>query len=317
MAIDNRWSGRPVAENVAVTKPQRMRTGRVGGGPRLSLDEWVALVQIHRSNSGAVIGPSHPDLQSASPLLARLAEARGIARAGAQLRSPEGLARRLSVLRRIAQGDLERAPQDALAAWRLFEQDPAAANAIAAGILSSGPTGGSGVRSPFSGSAFENPATAEPSRGPAPFAGTISMQRAGTPEWVYLMILDGAAQSPGGGKRAYIKIGRSADTERREAELNEGFPPGIGMQWRTIHRLGPFGPAQAHAIEQEILSRLAASGLTIGGEFAKGDPECIRGIADAVLADPRAECPLPDPPAPANALSGLGRGERNGHVQRT
>ena len=317
LAIVRRWSGRAVAGANANATPRRFRTARVGGGPRLSLEEWFSLIQIHHANAGAVIGPSHPDIQSASPVLARLAEVRGSARAGAQLRSPEGLARRLSVLRRIARGDLGRAPRDALTAWRLFEEDPAAAYAIAARTLLHSPTIRLGMPESFPGSDLEDAIMMEPSRGPVPFAGTVSIQRWGTPEWVYLMLLDGPARKPDHEKHMYIKVGRSTDTVRREAELNEGFPPGLGLKWRTIHRLGPFDPSEAHAIEQEVLSHLAAVGLTVGGEFARGDPEYIRGIADAVLADFGADCPLPAPPAPANALSGVERGERNDHVQRT
>ncbi len=204
-----------------------------------------------------------------------------------------------------------------MAAWRLFKQDPEAAHAIAFAVLPLGPTTVTGMPNSLSGSAGEYAIVAKPSRGPAPFAGTFFMQRAGASEKVYLMILDGPAQGPIGDKCSYIKVGRSADTVRREAELNGSFPPGLGLLWRTIHSLGPFDPVEAHGIEQEILSRLAVVGLTVGGEFARGEPEDIRRIANAVLVDFRASNPLPTPCAPANALLGLGRGGRNDHVQRT
>ena len=248
----------------------------LGGGPRLNVEEWIALTQIHRVNGGKALAPEHPDLVAASPRLARLAEIRGSARPGARLRSPEGLARRLAVLRRIERGDCERVPRDALCAWERFQQEPEAAEAAAWFIL--------GERAPTYPPDTSTNAMAAPSRGPVPYSGTLSVKRLGAPEWVYLMLLEGSGSVATAAGLSYIKVGRSTDPGRRQIELNQGFPPDLGIEWRPFHLIGPMGPAEAYALEQDILRTLSGRGLSTGGEFSRGAPDSIRELADQVAA---------------------------------
>jgi hypothetical protein len=275
----------------------------IGGGPALDFAEWLALVQLHRSAGGAVLGPGHPAVVAASPVLAQLAGARGSARRGAQLRSPDGLARRLAVVRRMERGDTSRIPREASAAWRRFADDPAGAEELATAILrgevGDGPQG-----------AVEEGGGPSLSRGPVPFAGTVSVERVGGPEAIYLMVLEGAlppaaAQEP---KLRYVKIGRSQDTARREQELNQGFPPGLGISWRVRHEIRLPSGEHAHRLEQAALGAIATRGMSIGAEFCIGAPAMLWALVEELGASHPTGSPLRpvDPTANARSARALG-----------
>jgi hypothetical protein len=277
----------------------------LGGGPRLNVQEWIALIHIHRTNNGTVLAADHPDLVAASPKLARLAEMRGSARYGTKLRSPEGLARRLTVLRQAERGDLTQLPRDGLSAWRQFEQDPENANATALLILELPNALCRAECSAIDPTLFSSEAETTASRGPPPFVGMLNVERLGAPEWVYLMVLEGDVLGSSSTDPPYIKVGRSCDIERRRAELNQGFPPGLGIQWQTFHVLGPMDPVGAHVLEQEILTTLVTHRLAIGREFCRGAPSSLCDLANAIAARNSHALALPSHETPANAATGL------------
>lgn len=265
---------------------------RRGGGPRLDAADWIVLLDIYLRHRGRPIGTSHPDVQYASRLLSSRAEARGRAREGAVLRSGHGLVRRLTVLRALDRGHTAGAPVEARRAWERFSASPANCAAAAASIARSFDHSSDDLSLP------------QPSRGPIPFTGQYLVDQCDGLTKVYVMELAGpsitkideaAAASPD----RYMKIGRSNDVRRRESELNEGFPPGLGLRWRCIFTRQFATGAEAHAVEQTILSRLAEFGKTIGGEFAKLAPREITALVEeesglewtagpaATLKDPR------------------------------
>lgn len=90
--------------------PERIGPWR-GGGPWLNTAEWALLLDIYPRNRGKAIGSAHPELRAASELLPLRVSKRGQASVGTVLRSPHGLARRITVLRALDRGDLIRGPR--------------------------------------------------------------------------------------------------------------------------------------------------------------------------------------------------------------
>ncbi|RRN63453.1 GIY-YIG nuclease family protein [Caulobacter sp. 602-1] len=91
---------------------------------------------------------------------------------------------------------------------------------------------------------------------------------------LYLMALEGAVDalfphySPAATSRSIVKVGISRDPQRRQRELNVGFPRGAAASWR-LRTFRTFGSAgEAYSAEGKLLERLAASGRWISGEFA-------------------------------------------------
>ncbi len=110
------------------------------------------------------------------------------------------------------------------------------------------------------------------SRGPAPSFGAVVSNRADSECVVYVLRLTGPTEllfpdrSLAG--LAVVKIGRSNAVGRRTVELNAGFPPSSALGWR-VYAVRLFAGAQAaHDVEQALLRRLAARGLSVGREFA-------------------------------------------------
>ncbi len=91
---------------------------------------------------------------------------------------------------------------------------------------------------------------------------------------LYLMVLEGAVDAlfpslmPRATTRSIVKVGISVDPQRRERELNAGFPRGSAARW-VIRRTRIFATAaQAYNAEGDRLQRLADSNCWLGGEFA-------------------------------------------------
>ncbi|APZ97617.1 hypothetical protein BWQ93_03285 [Sphingopyxis sp. QXT-31] len=150
-------------------------------------------------------------------------------------------------------------------AWRAFLDDPGSllqrADVIAREGLGSG------------GSAVSDSMV---SRGPVPFEGTlVSTRVADDAHHLYLLMLCVAGTKP-----KWFKLGISRDVPRRICELNEGFPPKMGMRWRLIAAQRFADGWLAHRAEQQLLSRIAAEGLSAGGEFLELD------FADALILLP-------------------------------
>lgn len=118
-------------------------------------------------------------------------------------------------------------------------------------------------------------------RGPPPSAGPRSIIKHDGPTHLYLMKLDGGAAaallSLGDGLTA-IKIGITNDLARRLAQLNFGFPPGVGVEWR-LHRTRTYPSGKtAFAAEGKILEALRLSKCWIGGEFAVVSEEALENL---------------------------------------
>lgn len=244
----------------------------MGGGPKLRMAEWLALIHLERT-LGDDRRALHDALARASERLEAEAAKIGRPRQGTRLRSPAGLARRLTVVRALAAGRLEGLPVEAIAAWNCFVTAPEDAHSAALELLGNYPVA-------VKPDSAHIPA---PSRGPQPSFGTVISEREDGATAVYVLelvgrtaaTLDGAADG-----LVFIKIGRSADTSRRRDELNWGFPPGCGLEWRiAADREFPSAEA-AHALEQSILETLHGRGLCIGGEYARVRSDIICCLLD-------------------------------------
>ena len=106
----------------------------------------------------------------------------------------------------------------------------------------------------------------DPSRGPPPSTGDIITRRTDIGAWLYLAVLSGFILEDGD---ILVKVGRSNDTTRREAELNFGLPPILGLRWRMAKSWYLPDQAQAHRAEQAILAEACDAGITMGGEFIR------------------------------------------------
>lgn len=242
-------------------------TRRTGGGPRLALAEWAALIAINRAHSedAAALAAA---LANASKCLTRIAASAGSARPGTKLRSVGGLRRRLTVVRALEVGGITGLPAEARAAWALFANQPAEAMRLVREILKQNQS--------------EEPLAAViPSRGPTPRLGSLISNHEDGENCVYVMRLVGPAASllyEGSRSLVVVKVGRSSDPARRRDELSWGLPPGCGLEWQLDHdRVFP-SAAAAHVFEQALLARLYASGKTIGGEYARVTKEEVAGL---------------------------------------
>lgn len=244
----------------------------IGGGPKLMMAEWVALIHLQQTfaSDRRMLNTA---LERASERLQAEAAKTGRPRPGTRLRSPAGLARRLTVVRALAAGQLEGLPSEAIAAWNMFATTPEDARATAVELL--------GLDAVVTGSGPA--AVAMPARGPEPSFGTFISEREDGATVVYVMQLVGRAVARLEGaanETAFVKVGRSNDPERRADELNCGFPPGCGLEWRhAADREFPSADA-AHAFEQSVLATLHGRGLCIGGEYARVRSDLIRCLLD-------------------------------------
>lgn len=110
--------------------------------------------------------------------------------------------------------------------------------------------------------------------GPPPSLGFQQMLTEDGECHLYLMVLEGPVDTlfptltPAATERTLIKVGMSRDPERRQRELNAGFPKGAIAGWR-VRATRLFGSvADAYDAEGELLERLASAGRWLSGEFA-------------------------------------------------
>ena len=119
-------------------------------------------------------------------------------------------------------------------------------------------------------------------RGPKPTGGRREFTITDGPCSVYLMVLDGVPETmfahrvPGA---SAIKVGMSNDIERREEELNFGFPPPLPLEWRVMACREYASFDEAFAAETRLLEYLRERELGVGGEFAIVGPEELKEIA--------------------------------------
>lgn len=244
----------------------------IGGGPKLRLVEWLALIHLQQTFEGDR-QTMKAALALASERLEPKAAKTGRPRPGTRLRSPAGLARRLTVVRALAAGRLDGVPTEAIAAWHMFSTDSKAATVAAVELL--GPD--------VIQTGFDRQGASIPSRGPEPYVGTLISEREDGATAVYVMelvgraaaLLDGAAEA-----LVFVKVGRSGDTERRRDELNWGFPPGCGLEWHLAANRQFQSVEEAHSFEQSVLARLHGRGLCIGGEFARMQSDFAHRLLD-------------------------------------
>ncbi|MGZ8284168.1 MAG: GIY-YIG nuclease family protein [Allosphingosinicella sp.] len=84
-----------------------------------------------------------------------------------------------------------------------------------------------------------------------------------------------------GAGKPYLKIGRSMDSRRREDELNQAFPPGLGLRWKCLFTRTFSSGQAAHEVEQSVLTALAGRGACIGGEFLRCTPSEVSRLIRA------------------------------------
>jgi hypothetical protein len=244
---------------------------RRGGGPRLSAEEWIVLLDIHLRHR-SVPGGSTAAIEEVVGLLASLASRRGKARHGAQLRSRHGLLRRMTVLRALERGRYEGQPIEAVETWKRFAKDPAGCGDAAREIRQR-------AGALLAGAAPRDQGPARRSHGPAPSFGQFTSDREDGGCHVYLMELVGpyrALMNAIDDHEGIFKLGRTNALDRRTSELNQAFPPGLGLAWRPVASIDCDDGAIAHALEQRLLDRLEADGRSLGGEFVRlGRKEAI------------------------------------------
>lgn len=111
------------------------------------------------------------------------------------------------------------------------------------------------------------------SHGPVPSFALRSSEPQDGPTGVYLLLVDGplALLAPGRINAPgwmIVKVGRSANLERRMAELASGLPPCSAIHYVPIaFRMFSAG-REAHGFEREILDLCDVKGWALGGEFA-------------------------------------------------
>lgn len=108
-------------------------------------------------------------------------------------------------------------------------------------------------------------------RGPAPFQGERTTVISDKPTFVYLMRLCGpiSAVFPHLKDDHWIvKVGKSANVERRRRELNNGFPHGCTISWEIVAKRLYETDSDAFAAESELLEELRRKNYWLDGEFA-------------------------------------------------
>jgi hypothetical protein len=235
---------------------------RRGGGPRLDRDEWIVLLDIHLTNREGATEQRARSIDLAVEVLSKIASRRGRARLDARLRSHHGLHRRLTELRALDRGNAINTPREALEVWLRYRHDPEGCAEAAATIIR---------RERVDHVVAVDGHEAMPrSHGPVPSFGSFDSVRDDGCTQIYLMEL--VAQPPFAAmartqRGPIFKIGRTNEPVRRRLELNQGFPPGIGLEWRLVGTLECPDARVAHAVEQAALDRCEAGGHCIGREF--------------------------------------------------
>lgn len=102
-----------------------------------------------------------------------------------------------------------------------------------------------------------------PSHGPPPATFAANRECHGV-AWLYVAALDGIVT---GSNEIFVKVGRSNDVRRREADLNFALPRRLGLRWRMVATWEAPTAMVAHVAEQAILRSEAAAGRSAGGEF--------------------------------------------------
>lgn len=231
---------------------------RSGGGPRLDILEWTVLLGLFERNGRERLGPRHPDILAASVSLSKLAAFRGHARGDTQLRSPDGLTRRLDVFRLLDQGAPVMAPSAASQVWERFRYQPEICVEIALNCIVEAAT-------------KEDMLPRYP--GPRPWEGTVNHVRTIGKTSLYVMEFIGHDSG------SYVKIGIASVVKRRLREVNQYFPPGLKLGW-TIHLEIEFPNAfLAYLAEQRTLDDLRRCRRWIGREFASVDVEVAGDLA--------------------------------------
>jgi len=227
----------------------------------------VLLLDLYMRRRPLSVTARDPDLIDLSRLLSRRVSM--VTPGPAAWRSPDGLRARMSVFRvldpEVETPDRKRALAGG-AVWHRFANDPeglrAAADAIRGGL----------ARAPAT-------IAIPPSRGPVAWSGDGRFARPDGDCWVYVLVLDRLSEGdpPVLTGAPYVKVGRSNDVDRRAGELNAGLPLALGLAWRVVDAVIRPSVLDADALEQRLLAELHRQGLTIGGEFIRGDPALIVG----------------------------------------
>ncbi len=174
-----------------------------------------------------------------------------VAATSARFRNPHGVARKI---RRFTDHLAEHA-EFALSPveenlWQEYSSDPQGLAAAAAQVRHR--LAAAGARGDF------------PSHGPPPSAiAAVGHEDQGV-AWLYVAALFGIVTES---NEIFVKVGRSNDVPRREADLNFALPRRLGLRWRMIASWRTPTEMAAHVAEQTILQSEAAAGRSAGGEF--------------------------------------------------
>jgi hypothetical protein len=230
------------------TAQQAARASGRGPFPPWSWDELLLALWTASHHVGAAIPPRHPEITGLSFLL-RSAHGED-AVAAPRMRNPHGVARKVWRYLALLEGrSFERGSELERQVWAEFITDPQRLPELARDALNR---------------LVALPLT--PSRGPPPTIGKTTCYRRDVGAFLYLAVLDGL---PSDCDAIILKVGRSNQPRRREDQLNFGLPLALGLRWRMAKWWYLPDSMVAHQAEQAILSREAAAGTCIGGEFVR------------------------------------------------
>lgn len=257
-----------------------------GRNPDWSRDETILALDLYIRRRPQLPGEADPEVLALSKLLRDHAAATGV-RGLSNFRNPDGVSMKVGNLSRLDPDYSGKGLPNGSAIeeklWSEFMPDVARLYAAAASIraqFSATVSTHEGLvavtaGTPASSSVVDRAqrkADGAVSRGPAPSFGEVTHSREDGENSVYVMRLFGPIEllfpKRAMGDRAVIKVGRSNDVRRRAFELNCGFPPGLGLEWRPVQAQPLASAGAAHDVEQRLLGSLERRGQTIGGEFA-------------------------------------------------
>lgn len=263
------WRSGPIEQP---DSQEMVRPTESGRNPDWSRDETALLMDLYLSAPNAA--KSHPEVVALSLLLRTAAKRQGRS-IWPSFRNPAGIAMRL---RNFGKFDPAAPPSrnaglrpggvtDRLV-WKEFGTDRAA---LAWEVEK--------IRRSMGFGTWTLPNRS--SRGPAPYYGSHATVTADGSTGVYLVLIDGpldilAPQSTAQEGYKVVKLGRTADLERRLLELTCGLPPTSHIRYLPIGLRTFTNGNDAHRFERLLLNLCNREGWSLGGEFAYAPLAALR-----------------------------------------
>lgn len=250
----------------------QVRATGAGRNPNWTHDETVLLMDLYFSAPRAE--KSHPEVIALSTMLRAAGRRDGRAEL-VSFRNPAGIAMRL---RNFGRHDPAAPPERNaglrpggsidLQVWQEFGDNRAALASEVARIRQSV-------------SAEDWVPVRRSSRGPVPAFGVRTSVTADGRNAVYLLLVVGPLEvlAPGielDRDRVVVKLGRTADIDRRMAELASGLPPEAGIRYIPIGLRMFVSAMVAHHFERRLLDLCDGEGWSLGGEFAYAPLDALK-----------------------------------------